>query len=309
MRPLVTGGAGFIGSHIATALLDADHEVVVIDNLSSGKTENVPDGATLEKCDILSHDAAEIIADWRPEAIFHHAAQMDVRRSVANPGFDAETNVVGTVRVLEAARQAKCAFFQLASTGGAIYGDQEQRPPPEETAPSSDSPYGVSKLCGEHYVDYYGRTSELRGVSLRYGNVYGPRQDPHGEAGVVAIFAQRMLRGDAPTGVGDGKQTRDYIYVDDVVPAVFAAWQHPHARGAYNVGTGIETDVNRLAEVIKEACGFDGEIAYGDARKGEQRTSCGDITRARNQLGWEPKVSIEGGLPQTVEWFRQRLGG
>ncbi|MEM6533785.1 MAG: NAD-dependent epimerase/dehydratase family protein [Myxococcota bacterium] len=304
MKILVTGGAGFIGSHVAEAAISEGHEVLVLDNLSSGKEANVPAGATLKKVDIRSEDAAQAIVDYRPDAIFHHAAQMDVRKSVADPVFDASTNVVGTVRLLEAARSAGCGFFQLASTGGAIYGEQELMPTPEGTAPRSESPYGLSKLCGEHYVDYYARLGGMRGVSLRYGNVYGPRQDPHGEAGVVAIFSQKMLASDAPTIFGDGEQTRDYVFVGDVVRAVMAAWKTPSAAGAYNIGTGVETDVNTLARVIANAAGFKDDVPHGPGKPGEQRRSCIAIDRAANELDWRPRVSLEDGLRQTVEWFR-----
>lgn len=305
MKTLVTGGAGFIGSHVAEALLAAGHEVVIVDNLVSGHRNNVPEGATLVEADICAPQAARAVRDFAPDAVFHHAAQMDVRKSVADPVFDATTNVVGTVRLLEAAREAGTAYFQLASTGGAIYGDHDELPTPEGADLHPESPYGLSKLCGEHYVEYYARRGGLRGVSLRYGNVYGPRQDPHGEAGVVAIFSQKMLRGETPTIFGDGKQTRDYVYVGDVVAAVLAAWQTDGASGAFNVGTGVETDVNRLAQIIATAAGFTKEVPHGPGKPGEQRTSCIDITRARTELGWSPAVSLEGGLRTTVEWFRE----
>lgn len=303
MKIIVTGGAGFIGSHVAEAALAEGHEVVVLDDLSGGKEGNVPSGATLEPVDIRTEKAVEVITNFRPQAVFHHAAQMDVRKSVADPVFDASTNVVGTVRLLEAARSAGCGFFQLASTGGAIYGEQERMPTPEDTPPRSESPYGLSKLCGEHYVDYYARLG-MRGVSLRYGNVYGPRQDPHGEAGVVAIFSQKMLAGSPPTIFGDGKQTRDYVYVGDVVRAVMAALRNQDAVGAFNIGTGVETDVNALARIIASAAGYAGEIPHGPAKPGEQRRSCISITRAATELGWHPEVRIEEGLGKTVEWFR-----
>ncbi|MEM6732696.1 MAG: NAD-dependent epimerase/dehydratase family protein, partial [Myxococcota bacterium] len=301
-----TGGAGFIGSHVAEALVEGGHEVVVLDDLSSGHRSNVPEGARLVEASITSDAASATVNEFGPDAIFHHAAQMDVRRSVADPVFDATTNVIGTVRLLEAARTAGCGFFQLASTGGAIYGEHDALPTPEDTPPRSESPYGLSKLCGEHYVDYYSRIGAFRGVSLRYGNVYGPRQDPHGEAGVVAIFSERMLRDETPTIFGDGKQTRDYVYVGDVVRAVLAAWTTEAASGPFNIGTGVETDVNRLAGVIAAAAGYTGEIPHGAAKPGEQRASCIDISRAGAVLDWRPRVSLEDGLGRTVEWFRQK---
>ncbi|MEO0811716.1 MAG: NAD-dependent epimerase/dehydratase family protein, partial [Myxococcota bacterium] len=224
MKTLVTGGAGFIGSHVSEALVKQGHDVLIFDNFVTGHRENVPAGASVREVDIIDEAAAKALKDFRPDAVFHHAAQMDVRKSVADPVFDATTNVVGTVRLLEAARDVGVEYFQLASTGGAIYGDHDIRPTPEDAVLQPVSPYGVSKLSCEHYVDYFAQQSGMRGTSLRYGNVFGPRQDPHGEAGVVAIFTLKMLHGETPTIFGDGKQTRDYVYVSDVVDAVLASW-------------------------------------------------------------------------------------
>lgn len=305
MKVVVTGGAGFIGSHIAEAALLDGHTVLVLDDLSGGKEKNIPAGAELERLDICDPRVAQRLTQFKPDAIFHHAAQMDVRKSVEDPVFDARVNVLGTVRLLEAASESGCAFFQLASTGGAIYGDQENLPTPEETAPRSASPYGLSKLCAEHYVDYFSRTGGMRGVSLRYGNVYGPRQDPHGEAGVVAIFGRKMLRGEAPTIFGDGEQTRDYVYVKDVVRAAMAAWKRTEATGPFNIGTGVETNVNQLGALIAKAAKFAGEIAHGAGKPGEQRRSCIAIDKAAMVLGWKPEVDLETGLAETIRWFSE----
>lgn len=306
MNTIVTGGAGFIGSHLVDALLLAGHEVTVIDDLSTGHRENIAADARFERLDIRDEKVSDLIQTLRPEAVFHHAAQADVRHSVSDPGFDAETNILGTIRLLSAARAADVGFFQLASTGGAIYGECETRPTPETTSPASISPYGVSKLCGEHYVDYFCRGSSMRGVSLRYGNVYGPRQDPHGEAGVVAIFSERMLRGQTPVIFGKGHQTRDYVSIDDVLRAILATWATPEFSGTVNIGTAVETNVLTLAATIADATGYDGEFSYAPARPGEQQRSCLDITCAKALFGWSPTVPLAEGLRTTVEWFRTR---
>lgn len=303
MRTLVTGGAGFIGSHVAEALVAAGHQVLVVDDLSRGKAESVPHGARLEVVSIATEAVDAPIAAFRPEAVFHHAAQIDVRKSVEDPARDAELNVVGTARVAQAASAAGCRAFVFASTGGAIYGEQDTFPADETHPCRPVSPYGVSKYCAEHYLDYFARASGLRAVHLRYANVYGPRQDPHGEAGVVAIFAQRMLAGDTPTINGDGKQTRDYVYVGDVAAANVKALESDVA-GAFNVGTGLETDVNRLAGFIAEAAGFAGEVPHGPAKAGEQRRSVLENRKAAQALGWRPEMPLDAGIARTVDWFR-----
>jgi UDP-glucose 4-epimerase len=306
MRIVVTGGAGFIGSHVAEAFVEKGHEVLVIDDLSRGKKENVPKGATLVAADIRSEDAARAVAEFRPDGVHHHAAQMDVRASVADPIFDAEVNVLGTAKIAKAALEAGAKVFVFASTGGAIYGEQEYFPADEAHPIRSDSPYGISKRCAEIYLDYFARKRGLRAVCLRYANVYGPRQDPHGEAGVVAIFSQKMLRGESPTIYGDGGQTRDYVYVGDVVRANLSAFENEAAIGAINIGTGVETDVNTLAKHIADAAGFRGEIRYDAARPGEQRRSVLESGRARATLGWKPEVDLATGLGHTVDWFRTK---
>lgn len=306
MRTLVTGGAGFIGSHLATALVAAGHEVRVVDNLSRGHQENVPAGVPLDVVDVCAPAMDAVIAAARPAAIFHLAAQMDVRASVADPLFDAQVNIVGTLRVLQAAARHGVQCVVLASTGGAIYGEQSMFPAPEAHPCLPTSPYGQSKWCAEGYLGYFARHTALRTVALRYANVYGPRQDPHGEAGVVAIFADTMLAGHAPTVFGDGGQTRDYVFVDDVVRANLLALTNPRAHGAYNIGTGHETDVTTLATRLARACGYHGPVQHAAARPGEQRRSVIDARRAEQELGWRPTVSLDDGLAQTVAWFQAR---
>jgi UDP-glucose 4-epimerase len=305
MRILVTGGAGFVGSNLSDALIAAGHSVLVMDNLSRGCRQNVPAKAEFAKIDVTTPEAERVVADYAPEALLHFAAQIDVRASVGDPAFDAQSNVVATVRLLSAAVRAKTRTFILASSGGAIYGEQETFPAAESHPTRPESPYGLSKLCGELYCDYFVRTTPVRTVALRFGNIYGPRQDPHGEAGVVAIFAQKMLRGEVPTVNGDGGQTRDYVFVDDVVAATVASLTNSQARGAYNIGTGIETDVNTLARQIQLAVGYKGEIRHGPAKPGEQRRSALDARRAKDELGWRPTVDFHDGVRRTVAWFRK----
>ncbi|MFC1610802.1 NAD-dependent epimerase/dehydratase family protein [Myxococcota bacterium] len=306
MRTVVTGGAGFIGSHIADALVAMGCEVLVIDDLSTGKRENVPDAASFALVSITSSEVERIIGDFRPGAVFHLAAQMDVRRSVADPVFDARTNIEGTVRVVSAAARSGVEKIFFASTGGAIYGEQETFPAAEDHPIRGESPYGVSKRCAELYLDYFSRTSRMRAVLLRFANVYGPRQDPHGEAGVVAIFCEKMLANQTPTINGDGEQTRDYVYVEDVVRANLLALRHDAARGPINIGTGVETSVKELAGGLAAAAGYDGEIQYGPAQPGEQRRSVLDIRRAAEVLHWEPQTGLTEGLQKTAAWFRER---
>jgi UDP-glucose 4-epimerase len=237
-----------------------------------------------------------------------HAAQMDVRRSVADPLFDARVNILGTVNLLEAARKANVRRVLFVSSGGAVYGEQETFPAPESHPTNPVSPYGVSKRAGELYAFFFQAEYQIPFVALRYANVYGPRQDPHGEAGVVAIFSQRMLRGEPVTVNGDGKQTRDYVYVGDVVRANLLALEST-ATGPFNIGTGIETDVNELARLLLAASGSQSSVGHGPTKAGEQRRSVVDARRAAEVLGWRPETSLEEGLRRTVEWFRKRSGG
>ena len=305
MKILVTGGAGFIGSHVVDAFVEARHEVVVVDDLSSGKRSNLNPNARFHQIDIRTPAVADVITRERPDVISHHAAQMDVRRSVADPVFDAETNVVGFLRILEAARAVSVRKVLFASSGGAAYGEQENFPAREPDPTNPVSPYGVSKRSGEHYLFFYHAVHGLEYVALRYANVYGPRQDPHGEAGVVAIFTLKLLRGEAPTIHGDGLQTRDYVYVGDVVDANRRALESSFV-GPVNIGTGKETDVVTLARTLQRLSGTNAEPEHGPAKPGEQRRSVIDGALARRELAWEPRTSLEDGLRRTFEWFRSR---
>jgi UDP-glucose 4-epimerase len=308
MRILVTGGAGFIGSHTVDALVaTGSHEVSVVDNLSAGKRDQINPGTRFHQADI--RDAAEvgrIIGDERPEVIVHFAAQMDVRRSVADPAFDAQVNLVGFLNLMEAARQHGLRRVVFSSTGGAIYGEQDTFPADESHPCRPVSPYGVAKFSTESYLFFYKAQYGIDYAAMRYANVYGPRQDPHGEAGVVAIFCGRLLEDKPVTIFGDGKQTRDYVYVGDVVRANVAAVT-ASATGPINVGTGIETDVNQLYRALAAAAGSDRPPTYAPARPGEQSRSVIAATRARRELGWSPQVTIEEGLRRTYDFFKERV--
>jgi UDP-glucose 4-epimerase len=298
VRAVVTGGAGFIGSHVVDALLARGDEVHVLDDLSKGKRENVPEAATLHVGDIRT-DSERVFADVRPDACFHYAAQADVRVSVERPDFDANVNVVGTVRVLEAAR-AHSAKVVFASTGGAIYGECDG-PAPEDAPRRPLAPYGVSKLAGEEYLRMANRLYGTAHVALRYGNVYGPRQDPHGEAGVVAIFMNRLREGEPPRIFGDGKQTRDYVYAVDAADAAVRALES--AGGVYNIGTGRETSVVELLERIGGVAGTSVEPDFADPRPGELQRSVLDVSRAERELGWRPQHDLDAGLAETWAWI------
>ncbi len=277
--------------------------MAVVDNLSTGKRKNVNRRAKLHKVDIQSARIQRVFRNERPSVVMHLAAQMDVRRSVKDPVFDAQVNILGTLNLLEQAFNHGTRKVVFASSGGAIYGEQEVFPAPETHPMRPVSPYGISKLCGEHYLSYYQRMSGMQVVSMRYGNVYGPRQDPNGEAGVVAIFIQRMLSGEQPVINGNGRQTRDFVYVDDVVDANLAVMGQG-IQGVYNVGTGTETTVNQLFAMLQELTGSSCRELHGPIRKGEQIRSVVDPMRVRKDLGWEPKVPLKEGLKRTVEFFR-----
>jgi UDP-glucose 4-epimerase len=296
---LVTGGAGFIGSHVAEALVASGEEVVVLDDLSSGKRENLPDGVELVEGDVREPQD-ELFAGIKPTVCYHLAAQIDVRVSVARPEHDAQINVLGTVNLLQAALEHGTQVV-FSSTGGAIYGECE-RPALEDAPRLPISPYGTSKLAAEEYLATYNRLYETRHVALRYGNVYGPRQDPHGEAGVVAIFFDRLLAGEAPKVFGDGTATRDYVYVGDVVRATLAAAENEG--GVYNVGTGRETSVVELLELCQRIAKTDFQATFVPPRAGELQRSVLDPSRAVDELGWRPEHSLEDGLRETYEFFR-----
>lgn len=307
---LVTGGAGFIGSHVADALLAEGCEVHVMDDLSGGRRENVPAAAAFHEMDIRDEAVAGVFAEERFAAMAHLAAQMDVRRSVADPVFDAEVNVLGLLNLLEAGREHGLQKVVFASTGGAIYGEpdpdvNEGGPQPEHHPRRPLSPYGITKLVSEHYLQFYEDVYGIPSVALRFANVYGPRQNPHGEAGVVAIFTERLLGGGQPVINGPGLQTRDYVYVGDVVRAVVAALGHPGS-AVFNVGTGIETNVNELFGHLNRFTGANAPEEHGPAKPGEQQRSVLDTTRIREALDWHPETDLERGLRRTVDWFRER---
>ncbi len=307
MRILVTGGAGFIGSHVAEAYVGAGHEVAVIDDLSSGHRENVPQGARFEQLDIRSEAAAELVGDLAPEVINHHAAQMNVRVSVDDPAYDASINVAGFINLLEAGRRAGTGLVVFASSGGTVYGEPESLPCKEASTPTRPvCPYGVSKLAGEQYLHYYSEVHGMTSVTLRYGNVYGPRQDPHGEAGVIAIFAKLLLAGRDCKINGDGLQTRDYVYVGDVVRANLSCLETSF-RGAVNIGTGQETNVVELYEAIKAGVGGEGSAVHGPAKAGESRRNVLDISLAAQQLAWSPSTQLAAGVADTVEFFASHV--
>jgi UDP-glucose 4-epimerase len=302
MKVLLTGGAGFIGSHIAEHLLARGHEVAIVDNLSTGKKENVPEGARFYERDIRE-GCAEVFEDFAPQALCHQAAQMDVRRSVREPDFDAGVNVLGMLRLLENCVRYNVAKVVFASTGGAIYGEQSVFPAPEDHPHYPVSPYGVSKLAGERYLHFYRTQYGLSYVALRYANVYGPRQDPHGEAGVVAIFCGNLAAGHTSRINGTGEQTRDYVYVGDVAAANVLALEGEAPPGAYNVGTGIETSVNELYETLRDISGEDLPPEHGPAKPGEQLRSSVDPSAAGRTLGWHPQVELAVGLKETLSFF------
>lgn len=306
MKILVSGGAGFIASHVSEALLEAGHEVHILDDLSGGRRENIPEGAVFHELDIRSEEASACMQAHGFEVFVHHAAQMDVRKSVADPQFDATVNVLGLLNLMEAGRRAGLKKVVFASTGGAIYGEPEYVPQDENHATRPLSPYGVAKLCTERYLDYYRNQYGISFVALRYGNVYGPRQNPHGEAGVVAIFAQRMLRGEQPVIFGDGLQTRDYVYVRDVVRANLSALAYDGS-GTFNIGTSVETSVNDLFDILRDRIAPDMERRHEAGRPGEQRRSVLAFYLARRELGWVPGTNIAQGLEETVEWFVKNL--
>lgn len=304
MKIVVTGGAGFIGSHIADAYIAQGHEVFVIDDLSSGEKRNVNPQAVFHEMDILDPGVPSVLARISPDVINHHAAQMDVRRSVADPQLDARINILGLIHLLEGCRRAGVKKVIYASSGGAVYGDQEIFPAPEDHPKRPESPYGISKLTGEYYLHYYQSAFGIPSVSLRYGNVYGPRQRADGEAGVIAIFIRHLLDGGAPKINGDGKQTRDYVYVGDVVAANLRALESSYT-GPLNIGTGRETDVLELFRLLRERTGSKAAAVHASAKIGEQRRSCLDIACAQERFGWSPRTPLSEGLDSTIAYYRQ----
>ncbi|MBX7221497.1 MAG: NAD-dependent epimerase/dehydratase family protein [Blastocatellia bacterium] len=306
MKILVTGGAGFIGSHLVDAFVAAGHEVFVVDNLSTGFRANINPSATFIEADIRDDRIKEVVAEVAPDVISHQAAQIDVRISVNNPCLDAQINIVGSLNLLEAAREAGVKRVMFASTGGAIYGEQDYFPADEAHPTRPLSPYGIAKLAVEKYLDYYRWVYGVQTSVLRYANVYGPRQNPHGEAGVVAIFCERMCAGTPLVINGDGEQTRDYVYVGDVVRANLTALADAES-DVYNVGTAIETNVNQIFHHLREAAGLDLEENHGPAKLGEQRRSVITARRLAEKFNWQPETDLATGLRHTFEFFRQKI--
>jgi len=303
MNVLVTGGAGFIGSHLVDRLVQEGNQVIVIDNLSTGKRKQVNKKAQFYKMDIRSKRIERVFRKERPLIVVHLAAQMNVRLSTEDPVFDAEVNILGTLNLLEHAMKHGVRKVSFASSGGAVYGEQEVFPAAESHRTDPLSPYGISKLAGEKYLAYYTNTTGLRHVVLRFGNVYGPRQEPEGEAGVIAIFSKLMLEGGQPIINGTGKQTRDFVYVDDVVEAIMVTIGED-IQGIFNVGTGQEATVNECYGIIKELTNSSCKDLYGAAKKGEQFRSVLDVMKLRERFGWDPQVSLPDGLRMTVEFFK-----
>jgi UDP-glucose 4-epimerase len=315
-RALVSGGAGFIGSHVADRLLAEGYQVEILDDLSSGRRENLPKGVTFHQFDIGSEDAARVVRDGRFDVLCHLAAQIDVRKSVLDPAYDARINILGTINLMEAVRVGgHPTRVVFSSTGGAIYGDFVPVPSVEDMPKDPESAYGIAKLSVELYLAYYGRVHKIDTVALRYSNVYGPRQDPHGEAGVVAIFCNRILKGQALTVFGDGLQTRDYVFAGDVARANVAAAtvSLPPAKQvdvrAFNIGTGRETSVLELANTLQTAAGTSVPVEHAPPRAGELPRSAVSNEKAMKILGWRPEVDLEHGLRQTFEYFAGRARG
>jgi UDP-glucose 4-epimerase len=307
MRILVTGAAGFVGSHVADALLERGHEVLIVDNLSTGRPENLPGGARFVEMDLVSPELVQVVKDFRPDVVDHHAAHADVYQSVEDPSYDARVNVVGMLTLIQAAVAAGAGKFIFASSGGAIYGDPDIVPCDEGQVERPLSPYGASKKAGEVYLETMSRMHGLDYTILRYPNIYGPRQHPYTEEGqVVAIFSRLMLSDRVPTIFGNGEQERDFVYVGDIVDANLKALE-AGSRGTFNIGTGQGLTVNDLYTRLKALTGYEGDVKYAPARSGEVFRIALDASRAREVLGWEPRTSLDDGLRATVDWIRANM--
>ncbi|MFZ0454063.1 MAG: NAD-dependent epimerase/dehydratase family protein [Ignavibacteriaceae bacterium] len=306
MKILVTGGAGFIASQIADAFIDEGHDVFILDNLSTGFEKNVNPKAAFIKKDIGDKSLSELFEKEKFDVVNHHAAQMDVRRSVADPAFDANTNIIGTINLLQNCMKTGVKKFMFASTGGAVYGEQEYFPADEKHPTSPLSPYGISKLAVEKYLFFYNAQYKLNYTILRYANIYGPRQNPFGEAGVVAIFSTKLLKNEQPVINGSGKQTRDYVFVGDVVKANLTTL-HDERTNIYNVGTSKETDVNELFNMLNEIAGSKKEEKHGPAAPGEQMRSVITSDKLFNSFQWRPSTTLQEGLQKTADFFRSSL--
>jgi UDP-glucose 4-epimerase len=302
---LITGGAGFIASNVADRYIELGHKVVIIDNLSSGKAENLNKHAVFYKMDIRDKAVEEVFRKHNFDVISLHAAQIDVRKSVDDPVYDADINVLGFLNLMQNAVKYKVKKVIYISSGGVIYGQPKKMPPSEDYAFDPESPYGVTKMVGEYYVRYYAKIHGMKFTALRYSNVYGPRQNPHGEAGVVAIFSSRLLKNDDCTIYGDGKQTRDYVFVGDVVDANVLVLEKGDNQ-SFNIGTGLTTSVNQLFSMIAKIASYKKKPIYIEARKGELLENYLNAEKAKNILGWKPKTSLEEGLKATVDWIRKQ---
>lgn len=306
MKIIITGGAGFIGSHIGDLLIKKGHDIVVLDNFSSGKKVNINPKAKIIETDINDFEGIrKIFEEEKPEVVYHLAAQIDVRKSVEDPVYDAKTNILSSINLINLSLKNQIKKFIFSSTGGAIYGDTEERPTVEIHPEWPLSPYGIAKLTVDKFLNYSNHVHGLKYISLRYGNVYGPRQNPHGEAGVVAIFLNKMLKGEQPIINGDGEQTRDYVFVGDVAYANLLALENFDKCGVFNVGTGIETSVNQLfREINKHFLNKFKEI-HGEGKKGEQKNSCLSFKKINKNFGWKPKFDIKEGTKKTWKWFKK----
>jgi UDP-glucose 4-epimerase len=307
MKILVTGGAGFIGSHIVDLFIRQGHDVVILDNLSTGKKENINPRAKFYQADIRDKEKVnQIFASEICDAVAHQAAHASVRESVENPLYDADVNILGSLNVLQACVKYKIKKIAFASTGGALYGDAKILPTPEDYPAKPCSPYGVSKLSVENFLYYYKKIQNLNYVILRYANVFGPRQDPFGEAGVVAIFSQKIISNDQPIINGDGTQTRDFVYVEDVARANLLALESKIDEDFFNIGTGRETSINDLFKLMAEISGRKIKEVHGPAKAGEQQTSALDFSKIKKKLGWKPRVDLKEGLEKTLDWFKSK---
>lgn len=305
MKILVTGGAGFIGSHIVDKYIELDHDVVIIDNLSTGVKKNINPKAKFYEMDINSKDVEDIFKEHKFDIINHHAAQMNVRVSVDDPIFDAKSNILGLLNLLNNAVKYEVKKFIFVSSGGVIYGDDVELPIIETAKKDPQSPYGISKITGEYYLKFFNKVHGLNFTTFRYANVYGPRQNPKGEAGVISIFTTKMLKNEQPIIFGDGKQTRDYVYVKDVVTANISALEKGN-KEAFNIGTSVETNVNDLYDMVKSLTNYSKDVMHVEERAGELQRNALNTSKAKTLLDWEPKFNLNTGIKETIEWFKHQ---
>ncbi len=303
IKCIVTGGGGFIGSHLVNKLLEQGYKVAIIDNLSTGRKENINPKADFYNINIQDSKISEIFNKVKPDIVFHYAAQINVRKSVDDPIESAKINILGSLNILENCKNFKVRKIIFASTGGAIYGEAKTIPTPEDYPPKPVSPYGIEKLIFEHYLSFYKKEYGLDYLILRFANVYGPRQNSKGEAGVIAIFCDKMIAGEQPIINGNGTQTRDFVFVDDVISANMLAIEK-NENGIFNIGTGIETNINDIFRKFKGLFHVEIKEIYAPKKQGEQKRSCLDFKKAKVTLGWQPKYDLNKGLKETQEWFK-----